>query len=108
MSSFRTDFQNGFPVDEIGLITGTSAYRQFPNLPGELFRLQGNSANAGSFLIGTTTGTKAGFLVGAQIAWEIDAGYDTGWFKLMGNNLNSLYFLNASGGGEKLTYWIQR
>ena len=108
MSSFRTDFQNGFPTDEIGLITGTSAYRQFPNLPGELFRLQGSSTNAGSFLVGTTTGTKAGFLVGAQIAWEIDAGDDTSWFKLMGNNLNSLYFLNASGGGEKLTYWIQR
>ena len=108
MTDFKNSFLGGFDYDEIGLITGTSAYRQFPNLPGQLFRLQGNSANAGSFLIGTFTGTKTGFAVGAQLAWEIDAAYDTGWFKVQGDNLNSLYFLNASGGGEKLTYWIQR
>jgi hypothetical protein len=107
MSSFVSDFQNGFPTDEIGVFTGTSAYKQMQNRPGELFRLKSQSTNIGSFFIGTATGTAAQGL-GSQIAWELDAGDDTGWFKLMFNNLNSLYMYNPSGSSEKLVYWLQR
>jgi hypothetical protein len=108
MSSFMSDFQGGFPVDEIGVITGSSTYRQLPNRPGELFRLKAQSSNIGSSFIGTNTGSVFGLGVGGQIAFEIDSGDDTGWFKLMGNNLNSLYCYNPSGSSERLVYWLQR
>jgi hypothetical protein len=108
MSSFRSAFSDGFPIDEIGVITGSSTYRQLPNRPGQLFKLKALASNIGSSFIGTNTGTFFGMGVGAQIAFEIDAGDDTGWFKLMGNNLNSLYCYNPSGSSERLTYWLQR
>lgn len=108
MSSFMSDFQGGFPIDEIGVITGSFTYTQFPNRPGELFRLKAQSTNIGSFSFGTNTGSFFGMGVGSQIAFELNAGDDTDWFKVMGNNLNSLFYSNPSGSSETLTYWLQR
>jgi hypothetical protein len=99
MSTFRTFFSESYPVDVIGQITGSAEYAPFPNISGYVFRLQGRSTNLGSFMVGTASGT---------IAFEIDAGFDTDWFPLAGNNLNTLYFQNVSGSAERLTYWVKK
>lgn len=100
--TYRTYWSDGFPADRIGMITGSSAYTRFPNLPGDVFRLQAKASNIGSFFMGVSTGTYL-----TQLVWELDAGYDTGWFKVMGDNLNELFFYNPSGSTERLAYWIQ-
>jgi len=107
MTDFKNSFLGAFDYDEIGFFTGTSAYAKFPNRPGSLFRLKAQSGGIGSFFIGTYTGS-AGVGVSSTIAFEIDAGDDTGWFKLQGDNLNSLWYYNPSGSNERLTYWLQR
>ena len=104
--TYRTWFLDGLIIDQIGLITGSSAYQQFPNLPGYIFRLKAQSANIGSFFIGTNTGT--------SLPFEIDADDDTGWFRTHNfdesgiSNLNTLFYRNPSGTSDYLAYWLQR
>ena len=101
-ANFRTLFSDGFNTDIIGRITGSADYVRFPNLPGSLFKLKAYSTNIGSFFIGTATGSST------QLAFEVDAGDDTDWFKMMGDNLNNLFYLNLSGSSEQLGYWLQK
>ena len=81
-----------------GIITGTTV-TQFPDVPCQQARLMAYSANIGSFFIGN--GVATGLCV-----WELDAGEDTGWFGT--DNLNNLYYKNASGTSDFLAYWINR
>lgn len=98
--TYRTFYSDPFIREDIGLITGSATVSRFPNLPGSLFRLSARSSNIGSFFIGIRSGTN-------QQPFEIDAGVDTGWFNLAGNNLNTLFFKNASGSSEAMAYWLQ-
>lgn len=107
MTDFRNAWLGGFDYDEIGVITGSSTRSKLPNRPGSIFRLKPQSFCIGSFFIGTETGS-SGVGSNSSIAFELDAGNDTGWFKLMGDNLDSLWYYSPSGSTERMAYWIQR
>jgi hypothetical protein len=99
MSTYRTFYSDNFTEDVIGQITGSIAVSAFPSVTGKLFRLKARSNNIGSFLLGTNT---------SNVVFELDAGDDTGWFMLGGDNLNQLYFSDSSGSSERLSYWAQK
>lgn len=100
MGTYRTYFSDTFISDTIGRITGSATISRFPNVPGSLFRLQSHSLNVDSFYIGFNSGS-------GQQLWELEASYDSGWFTLSTHNLNQLFFLNASGSTQILSYWVQ-
>jgi len=96
--TYRGDLSDPFEYNVFGIITGTSV-TQFPDIPCQLARLQAYSANIGSFLVGNAASTD-------RCVWELDAGADTGWFGT--DNLNNLWFQNASGTVDRMSYWIQK
>lgn len=104
---FQVNFnQTGFIFDRFGVITGTVAKTQFPDIPCSIFRLKGYSDNIGSFFIGNkfNTGSNA-------LPWQIAPDDDTGWCVAtaeMNFNLNALYHQNLSGTVDLLAYWIQK
>lgn len=82
--------------DAFGIITGTYAQSQFPDVPCSIALLKARSSNTGSFFIGGN----------GKTVFELDAGQDTGWFDI--SNLNLLYHAQSSGTSDKLAYWIKR
>lgn len=99
MSTHRTYFSDVFPIDEIGLITGSSTVTRFPSVPGSVFRLKALPDNNDEFRFGTSSGT---------VAFPLAPGDDTGWFTLASRNLNSLFFYSVSGSVDYITYWVQK
>lgn len=100
-ASFRGAFADEYGFDIIGEITGSAVVSRFPDLPGQLFRLKAWSTNDESFWIGTKSGTNEQY-------WEMDAGDDSGWFTVMGDNLNNLFYYSPSGSAETMAYWLQK
>ena len=95
--TYRTDLSDPFQVNAFGIITGTSV-TQFPDIDCQLARLVAYSSNIGSFFVGNAASTD-------RCVWELDAGYDTGWFGI--DNLNNLWYRSASGTVDYLVYWVQ-
>ena len=102
MSSFRTVWSDSFIYQSVGVITGTFGMSHLPAIPGKIARLQARSANAGSIYLGRfeNTGT-------FPLPWELQAGFDTGWFPLRpeGGTLADIW-QNGSSGSCYLTYWV--
>jgi hypothetical protein len=96
MTTFRAYFSDTYCNENIIQVTGSATYTRFPSIPGYAFKLQGLSTNKGSFMIGSSSGT---------LAYEIDAGFETDWFPVHGNNLNVFFYQNVSGSNERLTVW---
>jgi len=99
MTSYRTAFADEFAFDIIGQVTGSVNVSRLPDVPGQVFRLKADSDNANSFWLGTASGS---------LPFEMDAGDDTGWFTLMGDNLENLFYYNLSGSTETMAYWTQK
>lgn len=99
-TTFREHFSDAFPRDTFGLITGTNAVVQFPNVPGRLFRLKVDSASQDGFRLGSMQNTGS-----ARMPWQLEAGYDTGWCAMDGN-LNHYLYSNGSG-SSYIMYWVQ-
>lgn len=97
-ATYRTFYSDGFEANVIGIITGTATAVQFPNIPGQIFRLKAYAANKGSFFLGSSLNNEK---------FELDASEDTDWFKLRGN-LNVLSHSNSSGSSDYLAYWVQK
>jgi len=100
-ATYRTYFSDGFIRDEIRIITGSALVSRFPDVPGYLFRFKAMYGNIGLFKFGTLSGTN-------QQYFEMSAGDDTGWFKLGGDNLNKLFFVDVSGSSESMMCWSQK
>jgi hypothetical protein len=96
--TYRSDLSNPFENNDFGIITGT-VVTQFPNVECQLARFMAYSSNIGSFFIGNAASPNL-------CVWELDAGYDTGWFGV--DNLNNLWYRSASGTVDYLAYWIQK
>lgn len=96
--TYRSDLSAPFIYNVFGIITG-STITPFPDVPAQLARLEAYAANIGSFFIGHQSGT-------SQCVWELDAGYDTGWFSI--SNLNEFWYRNPSGTSDYMVYWIQK
>jgi len=96
--TYRHDLSDPFDYNVFGVITGTAG-SWFPSVDAQLARLQAWSTNIGSFFLGVGSGS-------SYTTWELDAGYDTGWFGI--DNLNQLYARNSSGSSDYLSYWIQK
>lgn len=103
--AFREQFSDPYPIEgeKFGVITGTFALSQLPNVPGRLFRLKARSTNGSSVWIGTAMATGS-YPTVPLLPWELEAGYDTGWFS--GENLNRFYQAGASG-SLYISYWAQ-
>jgi hypothetical protein len=96
MTSIVEQVSERFINENIGLVSGSFAGLQFPNLPCKLVRFKALSYNTGSIFIGETAN---------DLFYELDAGDDTGWVVL--GNLNELWYGKSSGTADHLTYWIQ-
>lgn len=101
MGSYRSFYSEGFPSHSMGWVTGSAVVSRFPNVPGYIFRLRATSTNKGSFFFGLGSGSN-------QQQWEMDSGDDTDWFKIPGDNLNKMFYYNASGASETMAYWSQQ
>ena len=92
----KEDFPS-FESQNFGLVSGTANSAAFPSIQGKMARLVAYSTNAYPFFIGA-----------GAIVFELAAGSDTGWFPLIGNNLNSMRFNSRSGTStDRLAYWVQ-
>ena len=101
--TFREQFSDPYPNERFGVITGTFLLSQFPNVYGRLGRLRANSLNGSSIWIGDVQSTGS-YPSNPRLPWEMEAGFDTGWFSL--NNLNR-YFMAGCSGSIYLSYWVQ-
>lgn len=96
MAGINEQFASVPLVNDIGLVSGTPTATQFPNLETKLVRFKAYAGNDLPFYLGEDEN---------NMFFEISAGDDTGWIPL--ENLNRLYFQNASGTGQYLAYWRQ-
>lgn len=95
-----SDGINGqFITNILGVVTGTFATAQFPDIPCTRAMLKARSNNAGSFFIGTEN-------IAIKLPWELDASQETLWLDIP--NLNVLYHNMSSGSSDMLAYWVQR
>lgn len=103
MSGIKAQFSDNFPYDEIFIITGTVGATRFPNIGCGLARFKALSSNTGAFSFGHNTGTSHQWL-----PWQMLASYDTGWFAVGNNNLNTYWYKDPSGTADKVAVWIQK
>jgi len=87
--------------EQFGLVTGTYAISQLPDIPCSMVRFKARSSNAGSIFIGSQYTTGSVF----SMPYELDAGDDTGWFET--DNLNR-YYQGGSSGTSYLAYWAKK
>ncbi len=97
MSDFGTP--GSFITTICGIITGTFAAAQFPDVPCSRAKLKARQGNPGSIFIGTETST-------VPLPWELDAGQELDWLEIP--NLNVLWHNRSSGSSDLLAYIIQR
>ena len=103
MSTIRSQFVGGnLEFDVFGCVTGTTTARQFPSVPASMARFKARVGNVGSFFIGIQPNTGSA----QRMPFELEAGYDTGWFAT--DNLNRYWYENLSGSSEYLAYWLQK
>lgn len=101
MGSMRVLYGDNFPPENefMGVITGTFALTQLPNIPGKMFRLKAFSINTGSIWLGNARSTGSV----PRLPWQYPASYDSDWFPAF--NLNQ-YFMAGASGSCYLGYWV--
>lgn len=93
----KEDFPS-FENQNFGIVSGTANNASFPSVQGKMGRFIAHSTNTYPFFIGA-----AGVVV-----FELDAGSDTGWFPVIGGNINNMQFKSTSGTStDRLAYWLQ-
>src|SRR3990167_235227 len=96
-ATINQQFSDNPGHNDIRLVTGSATAVQFPDMPLLMVRFKAYSGNAGSFFLGENS---------ANMYWELDAGDDTGWVALQ--NLNHLWYSNASGTSDYMAIWVQK
>lgn len=98
MTTIPGEFSEAFINERINVVTGTLATSMFPSQEAHLARFQARSTNISSMWLGVgVTGT----------AWELSAGYDTGWISVPQDNLSHYRHQSPSGSANYLAYWVQ-
>jgi hypothetical protein len=93
----KDDFPS-FEAQIFGLVSGTVNAASFPSVQGKMGRFVAHSTNVYPFFIGA----------GDIVVFELNAGADSGWFPIIGGNLNLMQFKSTSGTStDKLAYWLQ-
>lgn len=94
--TIRVDLTNPFINNRFGVVTGTASATRFPTGTAQIARFKAHPSNIGTFFVGDEP---------TSTLFPIDAGDDTGWFSI--DNLNKLYYNNASGSSDYLYWWLQ-
>ena len=101
-AGIKAQFSDNYPNDEFLVITGTVGPTRFPNIGCGLARFKAQAANAGIFTFGSSSGTTT------NLPWQMKADYDTGWFAVGNNNLNTYWYKDPSGTMDKIAVWLQK
>ena len=80
-----------------GLVSGSVSAIPFPTNICKLIRIKAHTDNDAPFYIGDDP---------TRMYWELNPNDDTGWVAL--DHVERLYYQNASGTTQYLTYWLQK
>ena len=87
----------GAPRNVFGVVTGSASAARFPSIPAIAAKMQAREGNISVAEIGDAQN---------NTVFELAAGETTEWFEI--NNLNELWYINASGTADALVWWVQR
>ena len=82
-------------LHKFGVVTGTTAGAQMPDVRAQRVRLQASNANFAAMKIGDSVN---------NIVWELAVGEEIDLFPAL--NLNVFYLSAVSGIHDRLIYWI--
>ena len=90
-----------------GEIAGSATAAQMPSVAGRQVNFKAQRANAGNVYIGVAGVTKPNGTTDITTGFELDAGEETGWIFVPGEDLNSFYRI-CDNAGDDLTYMVIR
>jgi hypothetical protein len=91
-----------------GEIAGSATAAQLPSVVAKQVNFKAARSNAGNVYIGTASGlTVADGTTDITTGFELDAGEETGWIFVPGENLNSFYRI-CDNAGDDLSYMVIR
>jgi hypothetical protein len=93
----RTRGTTGAPQNIFGVVTGSAAALQFPDVLAYQAKLQARAGNGSIAVVGNAVN---------NTVFEIQAGETTDWFEI--DNLNELWYSNPSGTMDAIVWWVER